>query len=398
MRVGRVEHGDAVRRDVLHDHALDHREVFDRADVVQAEVVARADVGDHGHLAAVEAQAFAQDAAARGLEHRRVDVGVDQHVARAARAAAIAGVDALAVHVDAVGVGHAHALARRCQQVGDQARTVVLPLVPVTATTGMRPLVRRAEQVDDDGLADRAALAVRGLQVHAQAGRGVDLDHAAALVFQRREHAFANHVHAADVEADHLRRGHGARGQLGVHVVGDVGGGAAGAEVGVVAQDHALALGRHGVGLEALVRQAASAMSSMRILRERRGMAVAAARVGVDLLDQLAHGVLAVADHLRRIAARRGDQPVADHQQAEVVAGKVFLHHHRADLDGRVVGRIQMLARVDVDRHALALVAVARLDHHRHADLLRGGPGIVGVVHRPADGHRHAGGAAAASW
>ena len=54
----------------------------------------------------------AEDAAAGRLEHGRFDVRVHQHVAGALRAAAIAAVDAAVVDVDAVGAGHAHALAR----------------------------------------------------------------------------------------------------------------------------------------------------------------------------------------------------------------------------------------------------------------------------------------------
>ncbi len=108
----------AAWRHVLHDHALEHGQVFDRGDVVQAQVVALADVGDHGHLAAVEAQALAQDAAARGLEHGRIDLGVQQHVARALGAAAVAAVDLAAVDVDAVGVGHADAQAAGRQTGG----------------------------------------------------------------------------------------------------------------------------------------------------------------------------------------------------------------------------------------------------------------------------------------
>src|SRR6218665_2892521 len=45
-------------------------------------------------------------------------------------------------------------------------------------------------------------------------------------------------------------------GHLGVHVVGHVGGAAAGREVGVVAQGHAAAFGRHGVGAQTLAGQA----------------------------------------------------------------------------------------------------------------------------------------------
>ena len=38
-----------------------------RADIIEAEVIAHADVGDHGDVAAIKAEAFAQDAAARGF-------------------------------------------------------------------------------------------------------------------------------------------------------------------------------------------------------------------------------------------------------------------------------------------------------------------------------------------
>ena len=99
-----------LRCHAVDDHPLDHREVLDGADVIQSEVVAHADVGDHGDVAAVEAQALAQDAAARGFQHRRIDIRVEQHAARAARAAAIAGLDPLTRDVDAVGIGHAHPL------------------------------------------------------------------------------------------------------------------------------------------------------------------------------------------------------------------------------------------------------------------------------------------------
>ena len=55
-------------------------------------------------------------------------------------------------------------------------------------------------------------------------------------------------------------------------------------------------------------------------------------------------------------------------------------------------GRFDFFAGADVDGHALALVAVARFDHHGCANGLSGDPGIVGVQHRAAPWHRHASG------
>ncbi len=191
-------------------------------------------------------------------------------------------------------------------------------------------VVAGGEQLVDHGLADGAALAVGRRQVHAQAGRGIDLDHAAVLLFQRPQHAFADHVDAADVQAHHLRRRHGARGHLGMHVVGHVGGGAAGAQVGVVAQQHAL---RPWPGTDSGVRPCTSQPREGDVveadLGQRGGVAFAAPRVCVDDVDQFAHGVHAVADHLRRVAPGGGHQLVAHHQQAEVVAGQELLDHDR---------------------------------------------------------------------
>ena len=50
------------------------------------EVVAFADVGHHGHVAAVEGQAVAEDAAAGRFEHGRFDRRVHQHRLGADRA------------------------------------------------------------------------------------------------------------------------------------------------------------------------------------------------------------------------------------------------------------------------------------------------------------------------
>jgi len=108
-RVGGVEHGGAAAGDAVNDDAFDHGEVLDGADVVESEVVALADVGDDGDVAAVEPESFAEDAAAGGFQDGGIDVGVEQDLAGADGAAAIAAFDALAGDVDAIGVGHADA-------------------------------------------------------------------------------------------------------------------------------------------------------------------------------------------------------------------------------------------------------------------------------------------------
>ena len=71
-------------------------------------MVARTHVGHNGDLATIEGQAFSQQTTSRSFKHGGIDIGVHQHIARAARAAAIAIVNLTAVDVDAIGVGHAN--------------------------------------------------------------------------------------------------------------------------------------------------------------------------------------------------------------------------------------------------------------------------------------------------
>ena len=389
--VGGVQHGGAGGRHVQHDHALEHLQVFQRGDVVQAQVVAAAQVGDDGDIALVECQAFAQQAAARGFQHGGIHVGVRQHIARAARAGAIAGVDLAAIDVHAVGVGHAHAQALRFQQMGRQAHGGGLAVGAGDGDHRHAAVAALRVHVVHHRRADVAALAERGADVHAQAGRGVDFDDAAVLLFQRFDDGFAHHVNAADVQPHGLRRLDGARGDVGVYAVRHVGGGAAGGQVGVVAQDDALALGGHRIGRQLLRLQTCLGNGVDADLGQRRAMALAAARVLVDLGHQLAHRVLAVADDQWRIAPRGGDQAVAHHQQTKIVTGQESLHHHTAILGRGLVGHVEVAALGDADRHALALIAVLRLDDHRQADFLRCGPGVFHIRDGAAQWHGHAG-------
>ncbi len=122
-------------------------------------------------------------------------------------------------------------------------------------------------------------------------------------------------------------------------------------------------------------------------LAQHRGVIVAAARIAVDVVDQLANRRVPVADHVGRLAASGGHHAAADHQQAIIGAGGELLDHDaRAFFLRRGVGGHDLLARGQVRGHAAALVAVLRLDDHRHADLLGGFPGVFGVGHRPARG------------
>ena len=148
-RIVGVEHGRARARHRLDDDRLDVRQLRHRLDAAQAEVVA-GHVGHDGDVVAVVAEALAQDAAARDLEHRRVDRRVLEHHLRRARARHVALPDQPAVDDDAVGRGHAHAAAHQLQDVADHAHGRRLAVGAGHADDrDARVRARREEQVDD---------------------------------------------------------------------------------------------------------------------------------------------------------------------------------------------------------------------------------------------------------
>ena len=223
--VGGIEHGGTGAGHVLHDHALEYGQLIHCGDVVQAQVVAAADVGYHGYVTAVKGQTFAQHTTPCGFQYCCIDIRVQQHTAGAFGSAAVTGVDGVAIDIDAVGIGHAHTQTALGQQVGNQAYRGGFAIGTRHRHDGNASVLPLFEHAGDDGFAHCAALAKRWREVHAQAGCRVHFHHTAALVFQGLQDAVAHHVHTTNVQADHVRCGNGARGHFRVHIVGHIGGG-----------------------------------------------------------------------------------------------------------------------------------------------------------------------------
>jgi hypothetical protein len=242
--------------DVLNDDPLDHRQVLNGADIGKSEVVAKPDVGDHRNIAAVEAEALAQHAAACRFQDGRVDTGVEENISGAFRTTAVAAVDAPIFDIDAVGGGHADAQALCGENVGDQADGGRLAVGSGNRHQRDTRIFAVGEDVADDRFANWPSLAERRLQMHAQAWCGVQLDDTATLLLERAQDAVTDDVNTGNIEADGARRSDGLRGELGMDVVGDVGGRAAGRQVGVVAQDYARASVWYRLRGQAAARQA----------------------------------------------------------------------------------------------------------------------------------------------
>ena len=177
-RIVGVEHdGLARRRD---DQSLDAGEVVDRVDAVLAEVVA-ADVDDDADVAAVEREAALEDAAARRLEHRELDLGRRQYRARGPVAGAVAGHDATSADRDALGRRDPGHEARALHHVRDREGGRGLAVGAGDRDDRNATVAPVREQRVDDRTTGVVALAEARMLVHADARRRVDLDQRAAL-------------------------------------------------------------------------------------------------------------------------------------------------------------------------------------------------------------------------
>src|SRR5574343_1760607 len=264
-------------------------------------------------------------------------------------------------------------LAGQVDQVGDHLGDRVAAVRAADTDQRHAAAFFGGKQVVDDGLADRARFADARLDVHQQAGAGIDFDYSAALFGQRLRDVLADQVNAGDVEADDAGGQRGDLGGFGMDFVGAVEG-----MVGVALDQHFAAGGRHAVGVQLLAFELHPGGGVDLDDRQRVQFGGAAARVGVDLgFDQFKYGRLAVAGDGDQVAAVGGDQLAADDQQAVFDAlARAFNQYAGAFLDGDGVGLGDFLAGHQVDEDAAAVVAVGRLDDDREADVLGGIAGI----------------------
>ena len=126
-------------------------------------------------------------------------------------------------------------------------------------------------------------------------------------------------------------------------------------------------------------------------LRQDLLVADAAARVPVDLGDELLDRALPVADDEGRHALRRADEAARDDEEAEVEALQELLDDDLvAKLQGVLVGEAELVLAADVRQHAPAVRGVERLDDDRPAEPLGDLDGFVLVAGDRAPRHGHA--------
>ncbi len=119
--------------------------------------------------------------------------------------------------------------------------------------------------------------------------------------------------------------------------------------------------------------------------RQRVGMAFSAPGIAIDLRHQFPDTVQAVANHLRRIASRSGNQFIANYQHAVVASRDISLNQNFAtDLRRHSVCSLNLCTAGKIHAHSPALVAITRLHNYRPAYLASGGPRVRRICHRSA--------------
>ena len=384
-----VQHRAAVGKHDVDLRAGDVRHLLGALDVVVGQAVGVGHAGDDANQAAVVRQSLVKDVAGRGLDDRRAHRLVHQHALAVLVVAGIGVLQPALAQVQAIGAGQADDAPFHAQQGRNQVGHRRGAGAAQHADQRNAPVVGRRQQVLGDCLTDRARLAFAGLEVHQQAGAGVDLDDGAAGLVQRAANVGRDQIDAGDVQPDDARRQGGIGGDVGVHLVGDVVRQVAGAF-----DHHRLAQRRHALGRQALARQFHHHVDVFGQADgvERKAFLRPAARVGVELgVNQLHDAGLAIAAHLRDFAAGGGDDAPPYHQQPVFRTGNEALDHHAAAFGlGGGVGGLDVGALGQVQRDRAAVVAVGRLDHHRAVKILRRFPGGGGAVHRLARRYWHA--------
>src|SRR5256712_1189156 len=255
-----------------------------------------------------------------------------------------------------------------------------------------RPLGK--EQIDD-GLRDILWLAFGWGGVHAKAWGGIHLDDGPAGLAHRLADVGREEVDAGDVEADHARRLFRDLDVVVVRLHGAVDRDAAGGHVGGGRQLDDGVPGRNLVEAEALPPDELFGGLIDLDAGQDLFMADATAWVTIGNIHQLAHGVLAVADDVRRDPFRDRDHVTIDDEHAVVIALYEALHYDNAAArlaDGPLIAAPDLFLGPYIEADATSMVAVERLEDDRVADAGGDHGGLVGRADGFAFRHGQPGG------
>ena len=111
--------------------------------------------------------------------------------------------------------------------------------------------------------------------------------------------------------------------------------------------------------------------------------------IQIDLHHQFRNRKNPVANHMCGLSPAGSHELFSHHEQSVIIPFRKLLDYHRIALSERSFkGSVDLFTREKVERNSTALIAIPRLDHYGHTNLLGRCPGIVRAGHRPTFGHR----------
>ena len=157
--------------------------------------------------------------------------------------------------------------------------------------------------------------------------------------------------------------------------------------------------GRHGAGPQPAAGQVADGRVVQRDPGQLAGVAVTAPGIGIGLVDELPDGAGAIAGDRGRPELGGGHHPAVDDEYAVVQAGDERLHDHRRVRGaGLRVGRLGRGRCGDADGDTGAVASVSRLDHYWSAEQLEQPGRLPRAARDPSAGHRECRPRPAAAW
>jgi len=275
--------------------------------------------------------------------------------------------------------------------VGDHPRRGGLPVGTGHGDDRDPRRVPLGEQLIDHGFGDVLRFPLRRIRVHPEPRRGVHLHDRAPGFANREADVRRQEVDPRHVEADHPRGFFRDLHVVLVRLPRTIDGDATGRHVSRGDEQHPLTLRRDIVHADPLVPHELLGLRIHRDPGEHLLVPDPAPRVQVRDLDQLPHGVLSVAHHVRGHALGDRHHPSPHHEHAVVVPRDERLHHDPSvpGLSQRVLeGRPDGLPVGEVQPDAATVIAVQRLGDDRIADALGGGGGLVRAANHLAPRHR----------
>ena len=222
-----------------------------------------------------------------------------------------------------------------------------------------------------------------GLEVHQQARARIDLHDGPALGVHGFGDVSGDHVDARDVQPHHPGGQGGHRRDFWVNPRGDVV-----VHVAIALHDHHAIFLHHAVSVQALTLQFQDRMglSIQAYFVERKILLDATPGVAVDLsFDQLGNGGCPIARDGGQLAFGSRHDPIADHQQAMLLAFDVALDNDVRGFGlGHMKGRLHLFLGFEVQGDPASMIGVQGFDHDGQTDVLSNLPRLGGAVHNLA--------------